>query len=64
MATIDITGRIVKDVKLEKTPNGKDITSFSVASNRKYTDDKGIQHDEVDFIILHAGKSLPWHLSS
>lgn len=31
MATIDITGRIVKDVKLEKTPNGKDITSFSVA---------------------------------
>lgn len=58
MATIDITGRIVKDVKLEKTPNGKDITSFSVASNRKYTDDKGIQHDEVDFYHITCWKEL------
>lgn len=58
MATIEITGRVVKDVVLERTPNGKEITSFSIASNRKYTDDKGKQHDEVDFYHITCWKDL------
>lgn len=58
MATIEITGRVVKDVALERTPNGKEITSFSIASNRKYTDDKGKQHDEVDFYHITCWKDL------
>lgn len=38
MASITITGNIVRDPEVRFTPSGQGVTSFSVAENRRYQD--------------------------
>jgi hypothetical protein len=33
-----IIGRITQDLELKQTPNGQNVMSFSVATNRNWTD--------------------------
>lgn len=44
-----IIGRLTADPQLKKTPSGQVVTSFSVATNRSYTDKSGKKIENVDF---------------
>jgi single-strand DNA-binding protein len=35
---VQIIGNNTKDIELKTTPNGMNVTSFSVATNRNWTD--------------------------
>lgn len=39
MNKVQLIGRITKDVELKKTPNGKSVTSFTLAVDRRTKDD-------------------------
>lgn len=42
------TGRLTKDVELLQTPNGVSVTRFTIAVNRRFTNDDGTR--DSDFI--------------
>jgi single-strand DNA-binding protein len=42
-----LVGNLGKDPEMRYTPGGQPVTSFSVASNRKYTDSGGQQVEET-----------------
>ncbi|MDP2091072.1 MAG: single-stranded DNA-binding protein [Candidatus Gracilibacteria bacterium] len=44
-----IIGRITQDLELKQTPNGQSVTSFSLATNRSWTDNSGIKQEQVEF---------------
>jgi single-strand DNA-binding protein len=44
-----IVGNITRDPELKQTPSGKSVCSFSVATNRKWTDKDGQKHQEVEY---------------
>ena len=44
-----IIGRITQDLELKQTPNGQNVTSFSVATNRNWTDSSWIKQEQVEF---------------
>ncbi len=44
-----IIGRITQDLELKQTPNGQNVTSFSVATNRNWTDSSGMKQEQVEF---------------
>ncbi len=44
-----IIGRITQDLELKQTPNGQNVTSFSVATNRNWTDSSGMRQEQVEF---------------
>ena len=44
-----VIGRITQDVELKQTPNGQNVTSFSVATNRNWTDSSGMKQEQVEF---------------
>ncbi|MCD5385044.1 single-stranded DNA-binding protein [Candidatus Gracilibacteria bacterium] len=44
-----IIGRITQDLELKQTPNGQSVISFSVATNRNWTDSSGIKQEQVEF---------------
>ena len=44
-----IIGRITQDLELKQTPNGQNVMSFSVATNRNWTDSSGIKQEQVEF---------------
>ena len=44
-----IIGRITQDLELKQTPNGQNVISFSVATNRNWTDWSGIKQEQVEF---------------
>lgn len=44
-----IIGRITQDLELKQTPNGQSVTSFSLATNRNWTDSSGIKQEQVEF---------------
>ena len=55
--TIIIVGNVGKDPEMRYTPSGQAVTSFSVATNRKYTSGNGEQVKEtVWFRISTWGK--------
>jgi single-strand DNA-binding protein len=33
-----VIGNVTQDIELKQTPNGQNVTSFSVATNRNWTD--------------------------
>ena len=39
--SITIVGRLGRDPEMRYTPNGQAVTSFSVATDRQYTDANG-----------------------
>jgi len=44
---LTIVGNLGKDPEIRYTPGGQPVTSFSVASNRSYTDNSGQKVEEV-----------------
>jgi single-strand DNA-binding protein len=44
-----IIGRITQDLELKQTPNGQNVLSFSVATNRNWTDWNGTKQEQVEF---------------
>ena len=44
-----VIGRITQDLELRQTPNGQSVLSFSVATNRNWTDSSGMRQEQVEF---------------
>ena len=51
-----IIGRITQDIELKQTPNGQNVTSFSIATNRNWTDSSGMRQEQAEFhnVVLWA----------
>lgn len=46
---VQIIGNNTKDIELKTTPNGMNVTSFSVATNRNWTDWNWNKQDQTEF---------------
>ena len=44
-----IIGRITQDLELKQTPNGQNVMSFSVATNRNWSDSNWMKQEQVEF---------------
>nr|MDD3720777.1 single-stranded DNA-binding protein [Candidatus Gracilibacteria bacterium] len=44
-----IIGRMTSDIELRTTPNGQNVTSFSVATNRSWVDGSGMKQEQAEF---------------
>ncbi len=52
--TIIIVGNVGKDPEMRYTPSGQPVTSFSVATNRKYNNSAGQQVNETIWFRVSA----------
>ena len=46
---VTLVGRATATPELRKTPGGQSVTSFSIATNRVWTDKAGAKQEEVEF---------------
>lgn len=46
---VQLIGRITQDIELKQTPNGQNVTTFSIATNRSFTDASGMKQDQTEF---------------
>ncbi len=46
---VQIIWRTTSDIELKTTPSGQSVTSFSVATNRNWTDGSGIKQEQVEY---------------
>lgn len=46
---VQIIWRITQDIELKQTPSGQSVTNLSVATNRRWTDQSGIQQEIAEF---------------
>jgi single-strand DNA-binding protein len=44
-----LAGRLTGDVQLRTTPSGQPVATFSIATNRTYTDKSGAKKEETEF---------------
>jgi single-strand DNA-binding protein len=44
-----IIGRITQDLELKQTPNWQSVVSFSVATNRTWTDSSWVKQEQAEF---------------
>jgi len=44
-----IIGRITQDLELKQTPNGQNVLSFSIATNRNWVDSSWMKQEQVEF---------------
>lgn len=44
-----IIGNITQDVELRQTPNGQNVTTLSIATNRNWTDGSWIKQEQAEF---------------
>lgn len=44
-----VIGRITQDIEVKQTPNGQNVCSFSVATNRNWTDSSWMRQEQVEF---------------
>jgi len=51
---IIVIGNLGRDPEMRYTPSGQSVTSFSVASNRRYTTAAGEQRDETEWFNVNA----------
>ena len=58
MNKIIVIGNLGRDPEMRYTPNGQAVTSFSVASNRKYTTSTGEQREETEWFNVSAWGKL------
>mgnify|MGYP001366408713 FL=1 len=49
MNSVNLVGRLTKDVDLRKTPSGKSVGNFTLAVNRRFKNQQG--EYEADFIM-------------
>ena len=54
MNKIIVIGNLGKDPEMRYTASGQSVTSFSVASNRRYTTASGEQRDETEWFNVNA----------
>ena len=54
MNKIIVIGNLGRDPEMKYTPNGQGVTSFSVASSRKYTTSSGEQREETEWFNCSA----------
>ena len=55
---IIVIGHLGRDPEMRYTPNGQAVTSFSVASSRRYTTSGGEQRDETEWFNVSAWGKL------
>ncbi|MQG18519.1 MAG: single-stranded DNA-binding protein [SAR202 cluster bacterium] len=53
-----IIGNVGSDPEMRYTPNGSAVTSFSVATSRRYTTSSGEQKEETDWFRVSAWNKL------
>lgn len=53
-----LIGRLTKNPELRSTPNGQSVTSFSVATNRVFTDASGQKQERAEFHNIVAWGKL------
>ena len=58
MNKIIVIGNLGRDPEMRYTPNGQAVTSFSVASNRKYTTASGETREETEWFNVSAWGKL------
>ena len=58
MNKIIVIGNLGRDPEMRYTPNGQAVTSFSVASNRKYTTSTGERREETEWFNVSAWGKL------
>ena len=54
MNKIIVIGNLGRDPEMRYTPNGQSVTSFSVASSRRYTTSAGEQREETEWFNVNA----------
>ena len=52
MNKIIVVGNLGRDPEMRYTPNGQAVTSFSVATNHRYTTSEGEQRDETEWFSV------------
>jgi len=52
MNKLIVVGNLGRDPEMRYTPNGQAVTSFSVATNHKYTTSEGEQRDETEWFSV------------
>ena len=58
MNKITVIGHLGRDPEMRYTPNGQAVTSFSVASSRRYTTSGGEQKEETEWFNVSAWGKL------
>ena len=58
MHKILVIGNVGNDPEMRYTPNGSAVTSFSVATNRRYTTSAGEQKEETEWFRVSAWNKL------
>ena len=58
MNKISVIGHLGRDPEMRYTPNGQAVTSFSVASSRRYTTSGGEQREETEWFNVSAWGKL------
>ena len=46
---VQIIGNITQDIELKQTPNGQNVCSFSIATNRNWTDASWVRQEQAEF---------------
>jgi single-strand DNA-binding protein len=46
---VQIIGNITQDIELKQTPNGQNVTTISIATNRNWTDSSGNRQEQAEF---------------
>jgi len=46
---VQIIGNITQDVELKQTPNGQNVCTISIATNRNWTDGSGNRQEQAEF---------------
>ena len=54
MNKIIVIGNLGRDPEMRYTPNGQGVTSFSIASNHRYTTTAGEQREETEWFNVNA----------
>lgn len=52
--TAELIGRLTRDPELRYTQTGKPVCNFSVALNSTWRDDKGVKHEDTEFVKVVA----------
>ena len=53
-----VIGNLGTDPEMRYTPNGNPVTSFRIATNRRYTTRDGEQHDETEWFTVETWNQL------
>ena len=60
---VTLMGNLTRDPELRQTPNGQNVTSFSLALNRSYKDASGEWQEATDYIDIVAWGPLAERVS-